>query len=532
MVSLLVMSKRGVFTLPLAPAAELTVGRATSCDIHVDDGKMSRCHAVIRAQAGRIEVEDLGSLNGTLLGERRLEAKRPTEMRVGEMVTIGATVIVLQGAGAQPPRRVWSKEQLDALTSACVSPYALVAVHVEPKALSEDNRSTVDANMAADVARVELLERIILGPLRSTDVLAAYTRGRYDVFLEDTLAPEARRIAAAIESALRDARLEARVALECHPPDDETPKSGEIERGAMSRLEPFIEKVAGSTISVLILGETGVGKEVMARTIHSRSARAKAPLVCINCAALSESLLESELFGHERGAFTGAVQAKPGLLEAASGGTFFLDEIGEMRLALQAKLLRVLEQREVQRLGSLAPRPIDVRFIAATNRDLEEEIEARRFREDLYFRLNGISLTIPPLRERLEEIEPLARAFLARACERAGRAVPAISTAALELLRRYRWPGNVRELRNLMERALVLCGDVILVEHFPAECVVQEPEPPRDDPFQGMNVRERVIAALEACNGNQTRAAEMLGVSRRTLITRMEQYDLPRPRKR
>jgi two-component system response regulator AtoC len=283
---------------------------------------------------------------------------------------------------------------------------------------------------------------------------------------------------------------------------------------------------------VLILGETGVGKEVMAKTLHERSPRAAGPLVSINCASFAESMLEAELFGYEKGAFTGALRAKAGLLELAQGGTLFLDEVGEMPLSLQAKLLRVLEQREVWRIGALAPHAIDARFVSATHRDLEREIAAGRFREDLYFRLAGVSLHIPPLRERLDEIEPLARDFLARAAAASGRAPPVLSQQALTQLRARPWPGNVRELRNTVERALLLCrGDVVQPEHLTAEgpIVVRTSDPPsaaREDE------RARIIEALERCAGNQTHAARLLGISRRTLITRIEEYDLPRPRKR
>jgi transcriptional regulator with GAF, ATPase, and Fis domain len=329
----------------------------------------------------------------------------------------------------------------------------------------------------------------------------------------------------------------------------------------MQRLAPMIDRVAAGQINVLILGETGVGKEVMARTLHVRSTRALGPLVCINCAAFTESLLESEIFGHEKGAFTGALQAKVGLLESANGGTVFLDEVGEMPLSLQAKLLRVLEQREVLRVGSLRPRAIDVRFLSATNRDLEVEIREGRFRQDLFFRLNGIALRIPPLRERVEEIEGLAIAFAKQAAEAARRDVPLISRPVLALLKRYSWPGNIRELRNVMERAVVLAsGTAITLEHMPGELMgpvvsithgAVEPErptmltlPPDDDEIEtttastdglfrpGMTDRERVVAALEACEGNQTHAAKILGIARRTLIMRIEEYGLPRPRKK
>jgi len=345
-------------------------------------------------------------------------------------------------------------------------------------------------------------------------------------------------------------------------PDLAPPANGVAARDpAMRLVQQQAARAAPTPISVLILGETGVGKEVMARAIHVHSSRAKGPFMGINCAALSDSVLESELFGHEKGAFTGAVQAREGLFEAAAGGTVFLDEVGELSPGTQAKLLRVLEERVVTRLGSNRPRSIDVRILSATNRDPEAEIAAGRFRSDLYFRLNGLSLSIPPLRERLGEIEELARVFLASACRLIERTdVPRISPEVLLLLRAYRWPGNVRELRNAIERAAVLCpGDVILPEHLPpALTKLGEPERLRTVARSAASTTEatvptamasapsgandhlltelklveraRIIEALERCGGNQSKAARLLGISRSTLVTRIEEYGLPRPR--
>ena len=310
-----------------------------------------------------------------------------------------------------------------------------------------------------------------------------------------------------------------------------------FELSPMGRVRQLVERIAPGRISVLLLGESGVGKEVTAESIHRLSARAPGPYVTLNCAALSETLLESELFGHERGAFTGAVQTKRGLLEAASGGTAFLDEIGELPPSLQVKLLRVVEERKVRRVGAIEPIDIDVRFVAATNRDLEAEVAAGNFRQDLYYRLAGASVRIPPLRERRAEIEPLAQTFLEEAAADLGRPAPVLSADARRWLRRHDWPGNVRELRNVIERAVLLApGSTVEVEHLPGGGAAAQPAAPqtmRDEIQQEVSAieKQRILEALEACAGNQTRAAKMLGMSRRAFINRLDAYDIPRPRK-
>jgi DNA-binding NtrC family response regulator len=340
---------------------------------------------------------------------------------------------------------------------------------------------------------------------------------------------------------------------------------------AMQSIDKLIELVAKSSLSVILLGETGVGKDVTATRIHNASTRAKGPILRINCAALPETLLESELFGYEKGAFTGAVKSKIGLLETASGGTLFLDEVGEMPMVTQAKLLRVLEQREVLPVGALRARPIDVRFVSATNRDLPTCIAQGTFRQDLYFRLNGIQIHVPPLRERREEILGLALRFASEYGTQAGMRGVQFSTEAQALLMSYAFPGNIRELRNMMERAVVLCGgSIIRPEHLhfelplpqgaplgsfappPSPSFAPPPVPQfpgAQTPYGGVPAaappssarglrtdveafeRDRIVAALEACHGNQTQAAKMLGISRRTLVSRLDSLSLPRPRK-
>jgi two-component system, NtrC family, response regulator AtoC len=301
----------------------------------------------------------------------------------------------------------------------------------------------------------------------------------------------------------------------------------------MRRLYELTARVARGMISVLIVGETGTGKEILTEFLHHASPRANGPLVRINCAALGDSLVESELFGHEKGAFTGAQQERRGLIEAADGGTVMLDEVGELPLATQAKLLRVLEERAVLRVGGTVARAVDVRFVAATNRDLEAAVDAGQFRRDLYFRLAGAVLAIPPLRDRPDEIVALASAFIAAAAVQAGRSAPTISEDVLAALRAHAWPGNVRELRNVMERAvLVADGDQLTPAHvtIAAPTTRTPAQTPLADELDAME-RQRIVDAIAACNGNQTRAAEMLGMPRRTLVKRLGQYGVPRPRK-
>jgi DNA-binding NtrC family response regulator len=329
-----------------------------------------------------------------------------------------------------------------------------------------------------------------------------------------------------------------------------------VHDGAMRAVYEQAGRAAQSLLPVLVLGETGVGKDVLARAIHRLSPRQKKPFLALNCAALAESLLDSELFGHEKGAFTGAVASRPGLIESADGGTLFLDEIGDMPPSIQVKLLRVLEQREVMRVGARTPRTINVRFVAATHRDLEHEASTGKFRHDLYFRLNGMALTVPPLRERRSEIGELARRFLVAAGRQLElRALPSFAPSTLAALEAYCWPGNVRELRNVIERAAVLStGDTILPEHLPPKVAAHaaapsspsspalSSSPPRPagspDEIERLRrdidalSRQRILDALAQCDGNQTRAAELLGISRRTLINRLEEYGIDRPRKR
>jgi len=277
----------------------------------------------------------------------------------------------------------------------------------------------------------------------------------------------------------------------------------------------FINRVAPKDTTVLIRGESGTGKELVARAIHRNSARANKPCVAINCAALAENLLESELFGHEKGSFTGAIAQKKGKLEVAEGGTVFLDEIGELAPLLQAKLLRVLQEREFERVGGTRTIKLDLRLITATNRDLDEEVKRGRFREDLYYRLNVVSLRMPPLRERREDIPLLASYFASKYSKRANRPVLGISTEARQCLANYDWPGNVRELENAIERAVVLgSSDLILPEDLPESVLDKAETATVGRAAFHDSIREAkkrlIIEAVEQAGGNYTEAARLL----------------------
>jgi DNA-binding NtrC family response regulator len=600
---LVVLGRDGAAPCLLPPAGgDLLIGRAEDADLRIVDPKASRIHARVHVTAdAAVEIEDLASANGTRVRDEPLEPHVRRRLLPGDSMTIGNTILVLHGGDPElEARRVWAHGYLETrLIEECASAqsrgsqFALVRIHVTGRPLAA------------------LVEGCVGSVLRGGDLLAAYGPGEYQALLLDSGESGARSLAEAIDATLAAEGIVARSTVTCYPADGtspqalltrsserayaggigppggsaaaspapalpNTPGSGLV-RGsrAMQELHRLAQRAAASDTNVLILGETGAGKEVFAETVHRLSPRAAQPFLPLNCAAFSENLVESELFGFERGAFTGATHAKPGLLEAAAGGTLFLDEIGEMPLTVQAKLLRVIETRQVLRIGAVKPQAINVRFVAATHRDLEEEVAEKRFREDLYFRLNVITLQIPPLRERPDEIEPLALTFLDRLTRRLGRPTPRLSDEALGLLCSYAWPGNIRELRNVIERALVLCaGDVVTTEHLPAEKMRRHPWPPPEStsspvrvtpspsapqpagggglqpagggglqpagggglqpPLPGRDFkqieREAIVDALARCHGNQTRAAELLGMPRRTFCKRVKDYELPRPR--
>jgi two-component system response regulator AtoC len=298
----------------------------------------------------------------------------------------------------------------------------------------------------------------------------------------------------------------------------------------MAQVMTLVERVSGSASSVLVTGETGTGKELVARALHGEGCRKRGPFVAVNCSAISSSLMESELFGHVMGAFTGADREKQGLFAAADGGTLFLDEIGELPRELQPKLLRVLQEGEILRVGETRPRKVDVRVLAATARDLREEVEKGRFRDDLFYRLAVVEIQIPPLRERPEDIPLLAENFISRIAAREGRPFPKIQADALEMLRSYPWPGNVRALENFMEKTMIFCrGEMIDLDSLPWEVRRRNRNETESLSLKQATMRlegEYIRRALAATGGNRTRAARLLEISLRGLLYKIKEYEI------
>ncbi|MEJ7728025.1 MAG: sigma 54-interacting transcriptional regulator [Polyangiaceae bacterium] len=579
---------------PLPSSGTVTVGRSDKAGIRIDDPSISRKHAAIHVGPPLL-IEDLRSANGVRVRGQTVDPGASVPLAPGETVDLGATTMIVQRGLTARPRRLWTHGYFEArLEDECA------------RAERSGSSFTVVRLQAEGSVPRGAVEQCLSASIRSFDLVASYAPDEYEILLVETPATEAETVVRQLAVQLAERGARVRTGLASYPRDGRTSealvaRAGAAVRGeggapaseerssivvgdrSMQHLHGLVERIAGSDISVILLGETGVGKEVLAELLHTRSPRAPRPFLRLNCAALSDSLLESELFGHERGAFTGALAAKPGLLESADGGTVFLDEVGELPLSTQVKLLRVLEDHQVMRVGGIKTRSIDVRFVAATNRDLEAMVAFGHFRQDLFFRLNGISLVIPPLRERPSEIEPLARSFTTAAARRMKRwPEPVLSAEARSLLLSYMWPGNIRELRNVIERAVLLSsGGQILLEHLPVEKMgpahldggpgphsapygaapggrpgaevatprsmrgdgglptVPPPTPSAPPPSAPRDLksevealeRQRIVDALERCAGNQTKAAKMLGMSRRSFLTRLESYNLPRPRK-
>ncbi len=533
----------GSRVVDLPEGIEVTFGRSRGATITLDSEKVSRMHARVRRTSEAIEVEDLGSRNGTRVNGEKIEG--PRKLVNGDEVSVGPILAVVG---------VTSGLRRTGAIADTAGGEARLAAEVD-RSVRYHRPVTVAMLRIANDAILDQIERAI----RPMDLLAEDAGDDYLAILPELGREDG---VAAVQRLLdfaRAANVPASAATALCPDDGTTVetligvlrsglRTGRVPRApvakgmpividpAMQRVYALVQRIADTSMTVLILGETGVGKELVCEAIHQQSSRRERPLIKLNCAALPESLLESELFGYERGAFTGADKRKVGFFEAADGGTLFLDEIGDMPLALQAKLLRVLERKVITRVGGTTEVATDARLIAATHRNLDVDVRAGRFRQDLLFRIGGFTIAVPPLRDRPAEILPLAEHFARTAAAEQARVPPSLSDDAREALAGYAWPGNVRELRNALERALVLATDTITAADLPervhdASHRIRPPAPSGADVRGQLAEVERaaIVAALEAESGNQTRAARRLGLSRRALIYKMEKYGLKPP---
>jgi two-component system, NtrC family, response regulator AtoC len=571
---LLVIVAGGVQEFNLPPdGTPLAVGRSPRNHVYIDSPSVSRVHARVVPAMGSAFIQDLGSTNGTYVNGNKVTGA-PVGVRAGDMIRFGDVPAHVRAAEGRKhvPRRV-SPPQLDGRITEeadrCIrSDRALVVLAIEILGPDPDLRAWPT----------------VASCLRSIDIVCDRSKGRIDALLVDSDRRDGEGLAQRLLDALAARNLKARIGVASFPGDAPSPdalmvaanlamrgiegsglavaRAGArtlaigtreivVAEAVMTRLYGMVERLASSKVTVLVTGETGVGKDLVAEALHALGSRTAKRLIKLNCAALPEQLLENELFGHERGAFSGASEAAAGLFEEADGGTLFLDEIGEMASNLQAKLLRVLEDGNVRRIGSTRDRQVDVRVVAATHRDLKQLVEEGKFRNDLYFRLKGVVLHVPPLRSRQREIPILAERFAAEAADDVQRALT-LAPATTEALVAYAWPGNIRELRHAISAAAVTCeGDVIEPKHLPpeiageaAQSTTGEIVPRRTAPTAVPLAeeietiqRERIVEALVACEGNQTRAAERLQMPRRTLVHKISQLgiDVPsrpgRPRK-
>lgn len=572
-------------TIALSPRQKLEIGRDSTAEIVIDDATLSRRHVRIEStQDGQVWVDDLNSRNGTFIDGEKITRSLFVP---GQQLTLGTVIVTLETgnpslnrivghdhflqhfenelerarahrrtlallfvklADHAPQRQNWLPEMK------CLQPYDRVGLYAPgvfellcPERTYEQIKqlltqwqssagNTVRAGCAfypQDGSTVDELLEFAREAIKTTHVNAPFAP-----LSAEQIAPDF-----SPDVSMMDVR---RVV-------DEGPV---VTSAIMVKLYKTIDQIARSALTVLILGETGSGKEVVARTIHTRSSRCNAPFHALNCGAIPQQLLESVLFGHERGAFTGADKRQPGVFESAKGGTVFLDEIGELPPQAQVSLLRVLESRAVTRIGSSVEIPIDVRIVAATHRDLEAAVAQGSFRADLFYRLNALTLVVPPLRDRPEEIEALVARFIVSANRSNQRDIRGIANNAVRALRAWHWPGNVRELRNVIERAVVIAtGETISLEELPEAIKHTKPRVPSSthalsptttsenllntstadhEEHHTEGFKERIaqfekrliITALVRQDGNQVAAAQMLQISRNKLIYKMMKYGL------
>lgn len=575
-----------IFTLN---EGSMLVGREPSAEILLNETQVSRKHAQFLTLNGETKIIDMGSTNGTYVNGDRVELERA--LAEGDEVQIGANMFKFSVMNPVEGGRLglMSHGNFEARLSEEMDrahrykrPLSLLMIGMSVE--NGADAAAIDAQLKQWYPKVvNYLRKMI----RTMDLLAHYGKYELELLLPETEKAEALKLAERITNEkVVDRKLFLSVGLVAFPEDGNTrdiliEKSRRALREArqnpdarivqvkdnvrriqmsntevivksekMQQLFELAERIAKSTITVLVQGDTGVGKEVIAESIHNNSDRSSMPLVCINCAALTETLLESELFGHEKGSFTGADQLKIGLFESARGGTVFLDEVGEMPLKTQAKLLRVLQSKKIMRVGSNREIDTDVRVVAATNRKLEEQVAKNQFREDLYYRLNAATITIPPLRERKDEIPYLAEAFIQHVCKENHLPVKQIAPDAMEALVHYPWPGNIRELKNTIERAVIIAdGDTIYREAISNKMsssftdYVETSAP--EASFGGHTVvpatavgdmkdvvsdyeKNIILQALKRTGWNQTKASDLLKIPRRTLVSKIKKYGIKR----
>jgi DNA-binding NtrC family response regulator len=540
-----------IFHLPHSGA--VVIGRAPDVDLRVNHASVSRRHATVRIDNGVVRIADLASHNGT-----RVNGESVGEARVlasGDVATVGDVVLVLNFSAPATPARAalgeagWRRRLVEELERAITFKRTLAVVAVlgaTPVALADSLR-LIDVAATGDDGGVllllpevdregarEIVERALAAVPGARAGLAVCPTDAVD---PDTILLEA-----------RTAARRARPGTVAEPSDAATTielgsRSVLVADPAMLRVFALLEKLAASQLPVLINGENGSGKDNAAYAVHHWSKRG-GPFVPVNCAALGpESLVDSELFGHEKGAFTGAATTKAGLFESAGGGTVFLDEVAELPLAVQAKLLRTLENKTITRVGDTRERPLDIRLVTATNKNLDDEVAAGRFRQDLLYRISGARVMLPPLRDRKIEIPVLARAFLEAACKQLGRASKSIAPGTMQVLLTHTWPGNIRELRNALEYAAVAAPDDTIEPYdlpphlggageapaapvaAPAAREVKGVFRPISEELDELE-RRRMAEALEAAGGVKTRAAQLISMPIRTFTLKAKQYKL------
>jgi DNA-binding NtrC family response regulator len=606
---LFVLGDRGFSTHVLPVAGKITLGSGSHAQVRIEDPSVLAAHAEV-AIGPPLSISALDPKGRVRVGGVDVAAGDALQISGGDVITIGNITVMVEG-------RVFDAPKVRSIPG---HGYFELRLEEECQRAARYRSTFAILSIVCRDGPTPTIEELLVKTVRRVEPLAVYAPGEYEVLLTLAKRADAELVSSRLVDRFRTRGLRVEIGLACYPEDGqhaerllessrvrarggvrEAPSvasSPHPHSGPLGQVYAMARRVARSDIAVMLLGETGVGKELLAGMIQRESLRCGKPYLCINCATLSEQLFESELFGHERGAFTGATAAKAGLLETANEGTVLLDEIGDMPVASQGKLLRVIEERAVRRVGGLRSLPLDVRFISATHRNLEHEVARGNFRADLYYRLNGIHLVVPPLRERVTEIPSLARLFVAEAAGRNGvQSPPPLSEEALAVLVDYHWPGNVRELRNVIERAVLLCGnEPIGPDHLPTEKLkarVAElpnivppmtPAGPRRPSLEALPSiassppepvlaaspmrsgaavaplaspptpstaaplaagspselrsgiasyeRERIMAALAECAGNQSEAARRLGIPRRTLVKRLGEYQVPRPRKR